>query len=79
MSGFNFAVTGTSSLTLTTVDWTADYNFPGTFTLTEAEVQKFSVSNSSGEFPSTYTFTQTATQGVYDITHVDGWCLTGVD
>ena len=68
-------VTGTSSLTLTTVDWTADYNFPGTFTLTEAEVQKFSVSNSSGAFPSTYTFTQTATQGVYDITHVDGAVL----
>lgn len=68
-------VTGTSSLTLTTDNWTSDFSFPGTFTLNDTEVSKYSVSNSSGDFPATYTFTQTATTGVYDVTHVDGAVL----
>lgn len=68
-------VTGTSSLTLTVDDWTTDYSFPGTFTLNGVEVSKYSVSNSSGDFPATYTFTQTSTAGVYDVTHVEGAVL----
>ena len=68
-------VTGTSSLTLTTDNWTADYTFPGTFTLNDAQVEKYSVSNSTGAFPAIYTFTETSVSGVYDITHKSGAVL----
>jgi len=68
-------VTGTSSLTLTTSGFTSDFNIPATYTLTDVEVQKFSVTNAVGEFPATYTFEQTGTAGEYEIVHVDGAVL----
>ena len=68
-------ITGTSSLTLTTDSWTNDFQFPGTFTLSDVEVEKYSVTNSSGEFPSTYTFTPSGVTGIYDVEHVSGAVL----